>query len=199
MCKVITITAPSSAGKDTILNEIIKRGESLNVKPVVSTTNRPPREYEIDGVDYHFITYEEIMKKLKNEEFIEHREYNTKFGKWIYGITKDSINIESDYVYVCIVDFRGLVELDTFCKRNNIKFKSYYLSVSNWNRLYRSLNREKNCSDEKVEEMCRRLIDDMQNVSVAKNYVDEVIYNETKYDFENTINKILEYVNSPLP
>lgn len=55
---------------------------------VVTTTSRPQREGEKDGVDYHFISKEEFSEKIKNNEFLEYVEY----GGNLYGTGKDEIS-----------------------------------------------------------------------------------------------------------
>ena len=54
MKNIIVICGFSSLGKDTILNELIKR--NANLYPIVSQTSRPKRERETDGLEYEFIS-----------------------------------------------------------------------------------------------------------------------------------------------
>lgn len=98
--KVITLTGSSASGKDFLLNEILK--DNKGVKPVISVTTRPKRDGEVDGVDYKFISIEEFSRLLSAKEMIEFREYNTVEGVWYYGVSKDSIDVNSDDTYVVI-------------------------------------------------------------------------------------------------
>ncbi len=91
MNKLIIISAPSGAGKTTIVREIMK-SEELKLMFSVSATSRKPREHEIDGKDYYFLTVDEFNNKIKNQEFIEWEEvYNNQF----YGTLKS----EKDRVF----------------------------------------------------------------------------------------------------
>ena len=68
--KIIALYGMSGAGKDTILNKIIEDyGEELNLNPIVSCTTRPPREGEVDGVAYHFLSNENFANKVVNSLF----------------------------------------------------------------------------------------------------------------------------------
>lgn len=79
--KFIVISGPSGVGKGTIFNKLFKE---LNAWYSVSTTTRSPREGEVDGVNYFFITKEEFLKKIEAGEFLEYNYYNENY----YGTSK---------------------------------------------------------------------------------------------------------------
>jgi guanylate kinase len=62
--KVIIVSAPSGAGKSTIIQYILSKGADLSFS--VSATSRPPRGTEQNGVEYYFLSLEEFMEKVKN-------------------------------------------------------------------------------------------------------------------------------------
>ena len=70
--KLIIFAGVSSAGKNTIMNELLKTGQYHDI---ITSTTRLPREndgvMEQDGVDYHFLTTEQAVEKLKAGEYIE--------------------------------------------------------------------------------------------------------------------------------
>ena len=70
--KMLIFSAPSGGGKTTIVKAVLKQFPELAFS--VSTTSRPQRPNEINGVDYYFISTEEFRKKIANEEFIEWQE-----------------------------------------------------------------------------------------------------------------------------
>ena len=82
---IITITGPSGTGKNTISQELIKRDPRINY--FVTATTRPPRAYEKDGKDYYFLTKEDFIKKLDNNEFIEWSEH---YGNY-YGALRSEV------------------------------------------------------------------------------------------------------------
>ena len=109
--KIICLVSPMGAGKDTILKEVIKE---YNINPLISYTDRPIRNGETNGVEYNFVTEEEIYRMMYNEEFIETRIYNTEFGDWVYGLAKNSIDLYSENNYIVILDFKGLISLKEY-------------------------------------------------------------------------------------
>lgn len=89
--KIIIFSAPSGSGKTTILNRV--REQYTNLKFSVSCTTRLPRENEVDGIDYKFITEEEFKQKIDNDEFVEYEEvYPGQF----YGTLKSAVNEKLD-------------------------------------------------------------------------------------------------------
>ena len=71
--KFIVIAAPSGSGKTTIVNKLIKE-KDLDLHFSVSATSRDPRKNEVNGENYFFITKEEFVRKVSNNEFIEWEE-----------------------------------------------------------------------------------------------------------------------------
>ncbi len=71
--KLLILTAPSGAGKTTILRHVLARfGERLAFS--VSATTRPPRPGEVDGVDYYFLSNREFLDKVAEGAFVEYEE-----------------------------------------------------------------------------------------------------------------------------
>jgi guanylate kinase len=83
---IFILSSPSGAGKTTIYKNIL--AQDKDIKPSISITTRPPRLNEIDGQDYFFITQEQFVAKLDNNEFIEHAEV---FGNH-YGTPKEPVD-----------------------------------------------------------------------------------------------------------
>lgn len=70
--KLVIISAPSGAGKTTIVNHLLRKGLSLEFS--VSATTRSPRGKEKNGREYYFISIEDFRKKIENNEFVEWQE-----------------------------------------------------------------------------------------------------------------------------
>ena len=84
--KCIIISAPSGAGKTTIVKRLMQAGLGLEFS--VSAASRKPREGEIDGKDYYFISSEEFKKKIQNGDLLEWQEvYKDQF----YGTLKSEV------------------------------------------------------------------------------------------------------------
>lgn len=67
---LIILSGPSGSGKDTILAELKKRDQSVQLS--VSLTTRAPRDWEIDGFHYHFVTEEEFKRRLADNDILEY-------------------------------------------------------------------------------------------------------------------------------
>lgn len=83
---LIVVSSPSGGGKGTILSELFKRNE--NLKMSVSATTRSPREGEVDGVHYYFISKEEFKAKIENGEMLEYANYVSNY----YGTPKAPVD-----------------------------------------------------------------------------------------------------------
>ena len=82
---LIVLSGPSGVGKGTIAKLLIERNE--NVKLSVSCTTRSPRDGEIDGKEYFFITKTEFQEKIKENGFLEYSEHFEN----LYGTPKDFV------------------------------------------------------------------------------------------------------------
>ena len=74
MAKVFVITGPSGVGKGTLISQLLERVPGLELS--VSATTREPREGEIDGRDYHFLSAEEFDRRIEREDFLEFATYS---------------------------------------------------------------------------------------------------------------------------
>ena len=84
--QIIVISAPSGAGKGTIIKKLLENN-SKDRWLSVSATSRKPRTGEKDGVNYYFITEDELKNKIKEEYFLEYTNYAGNY----YGTPKEYI------------------------------------------------------------------------------------------------------------
>ena len=71
--RLVIVSAPSGAGKTTIVNHLLEHG--LDLEFSVSATTRPPRGNEKNGKEYWFLSPEEFRKRVENKEFAEQVRY----------------------------------------------------------------------------------------------------------------------------
>jgi len=83
-----TISAPSGAGKTSLVAELLKRTPQLSVS--VSHTTRPMRPGEQDGVNYHFVRHEVFQQMLGESAFLEHAQVFDNF----YGTSQAWVESE---------------------------------------------------------------------------------------------------------
>lgn len=108
MSKFIIVSAPSGAGKTTIVHEIMKTIPELEFS--ISATSRAPRENEKDGVDYNFLCVDGFKSAIANNELLEWEEvYPNQF----YGTLNAQVDTakEAGKVLVFDVDVDGGVTL----------------------------------------------------------------------------------------
>lgn len=88
----VILVGHGGSGKDHLKKKLLDRG----FKQSVSYTTRPPRSFEMNDVDYHFVSEETFKMMIHNDEF---REYNI-FGehKWYYGTSKEEFNKSNLFV-----------------------------------------------------------------------------------------------------
>jgi len=84
--RVLIISAPSGAGKTTLVNHLLKSGLPLAFS--VSATSRKPRSHEVNGREYYFIRTAEFKRKIKAGEFVEWQEV---YENHYYGTLKTEI------------------------------------------------------------------------------------------------------------
>lgn len=84
--KCIIFSAPSGAGKTTIVHELLSLNNNLSFS--VSATSRDPRPNEIDGKDYHFLSVETFKKRIANNDFVEWEEV---YPDHFYGTLKSEV------------------------------------------------------------------------------------------------------------
>lgn len=84
--KMIVFTAPSGAGKSTVVRHLLNKFSELAFS--VSATTRPPRTGEENGKHYYFITSEDFQKRIDNGEFIE---WEQVYPGLFYGTLKSEV------------------------------------------------------------------------------------------------------------
>jgi len=85
--KLIIFSAPSGAGKTTIVRHLLNK--DLNLEFSISATSRGKRHTETDGKDYYFLTPDEFRKKIDNNEFLEWEEV---YVGTYYGTLKSEVD-----------------------------------------------------------------------------------------------------------
>jgi len=84
--KLIVISAPSGAGKTSIVHFLLGKTDALSFS--VSACSRARRDNETDGIDYHFLTVDEFQKEIKEDSFLEWEEvYRNQY----YGTLKSEV------------------------------------------------------------------------------------------------------------
>ena len=88
--KLFIISGSSGVGKGTVIKELLKHAGNLSLS--VSSTTRKPREGEVHGKNYYFLSKDEFENAIKNDEFLEWAEFSSNK----YGTSKKTVEEQLD-------------------------------------------------------------------------------------------------------
>ena len=177
MYKIIALIGEAGSGKDYIMKKVLAAApERFN--EIISCTTRPPREGEVDGVNYFFIDPEEFAYKVLNYEMIE----ATSFNDWFYGTSYEALRTGVPNIGVFNPD--GIRALQG---RPDIELIVYKVQCSDKTRLLRQLNRENNPN---VDEIVRRYKTDKEDFcDLEFEYI--TLPNEVEGDLDQAIKTLM--------
>lgn len=177
MFKIIALIGEAGSGKDSIMQNILKK-RPLVFNEIISCTTRPMREGEVEGVNYFYLTPEEFTDKVLNGEMLE----ATNFNNWFYGTSYDSLR--PDCLNIGVFNPDGIRAMS---KMSDLDVTVYKIVCSDKMRLLRQLNREQHPN---VDEIIRRYKTDKKDFFDLEFYYTEV-KNEDKEDLDLATNTIL--------
>jgi guanylate kinase len=104
---LIVISGPSGAGKGTICKALVEKHDDIFVS--VSATTRNPREGEVDGVNYHFLSKQEFLERIAEDDFLEYAEV---YGNY-YGTPKSNVQemLDSGKNVILEIDIQGALKV----------------------------------------------------------------------------------------
>ena len=178
---LILISAPSGAGKTSLVNEIIDRDDLL-IKSVSHTT-RAKRPGEEESIDYFFTTESEFNQMVSNNDFIEHAEV---FGNF-YGTSKNYVeeNLDSGFDVILEIDWQGARQIQSV-KREAV---SIFIAPPTKQELENRLRKRGKDSEETISIRMSQATSDMKKAD-AYNYV---VVNDS---FETATNQLLTIISA---
>ena len=104
---LIVISGPSGAGKGTICKRFMERNK--NVALSVSATTRSPRNGEVEGVNYYFMSKEKFKEKINDNDFLEYAEVYDNY----YGTPKSNVQemLDSGKDVILEIDIQGALKV----------------------------------------------------------------------------------------
>lgn len=156
MGKIYYLMGKSASGKDTVYKRLLK--ECPKIRPIVPYTTRPMREGETDGIEYHFITADELERFQKSGKIIEVRTYKTSEGPWSYATIDDGCIERGKETYLAIGTLESYEKLRDYFGADMIV--PLYLEVDDNLRRERALLRENSQKIPNYAEMNRRFLAD---------------------------------------
>lgn len=156
---MIVLVGESASGKSSIEKHLVK---NYGYNKIVSYTTREPREGEVDGIDYHFISVEQF-KSLKEQSFFAE---TAIYNNWYYGVAKEDCTDDK----VAVLTPHGLRQIS---KIKDINAISFYINVPRRDRFIKILQR-----GDSIEESYRRNLSDVGMFDGIWDEVDYVINND---------------------
>lgn len=184
---LVILSGVAGAGKDTIKREIIKRMD--NVKFIPAYTTRPPREGDVPGQTYVFLSKEEFEEKIRNNEIYEYDIHHNHY----YGTSKQFLDEGAKHgIIIKDIDVNGTEILKNTLK--DIKIVTIFLRVPKEELRHRLENRVDKPSEGEIilrlnrfdyEESKISLYDYVlknDNLEKAVNIIEEIIRQESKFE-----------------
>lgn len=186
--KLIIISAPSGCGKSTIIHDLTQRG-NIDMTFSVSATNRKPREGEIDGVHYHFLSTSEFHDSIASGDFLEYEEvYPGRF----YGTLKSEINraLDAGSNIVLDIDVKGGINVK---KLYGDRALSIFIEPPSVEELRRRLENRGTESREVIDERISRAEFEL---SLAPQFDVVVINDNLEQAIDRTEQLIIDFIGS---
>ena len=175
------VTAPSGAGKTSLVNELLHQIKNLLVS--VSHTTRPIRPGEKNGKNYHFIDERRFLSMLSNGDFLETADvYGYKYGtssKWV------SAELGSGNDVILEIDWQGAIQI----KRQFPGACSIFILPPSLEALIDRLHKRQQDDDETI---ARRMAQAKEVISHVKD-ADYAVVNDR---FDETVNEVSSIIQS---
>lgn len=184
--EIIIISSVSGGGKNTIIREIFKSYPD-KFRVAITATTRKPRSNERHGKDYYFLSKEEFIKMIENNQLIEYAKVHENY----YGIPLWELHkaLEEKRILILNIDYQGM---RTIKNKFNNKVLSIFLmppSKEVW------LERLKKRNTESEEELKIRIYEGEKEIEAAKEY-DYVVIND---DLERCKEEIISILKKEIP
>ena len=177
--RLFVITAPSGAGKTSLVHALMEREPSLRFS--VSYTTRPKRPSEVNGRDYFFVSRERFEQMIEAGEFLEHARVFDNF----YGTSRQQVerSLASGQSLILEIDWQGALQI----RRTMPECVSIFILPPSRQELERRLRGRGTDSDEVI---ARRLSDAASDMKHWTEF-DYVIVND---DFDRAVAELQETV-----
>ena len=193
MGKIFYIMGKSASGKDRIYY-VLAGDRELNFRKLILYTTRPIRAGEENGVQYYF-TDENKRKEFQEKGLlIESRSYDTVHGVWSYFTADDGqINLDKG-------NYLGIGTLESYHKMKEYFGEDcvvpLYIQVEDGERLERAIKREREQTNPRYAELCRRFLADQEDFSEDKIRDARIDRRFENDNLDNCVRNIINYVNS---
>lgn len=176
--KLIIVSGPSGSGKSTV-TKIVK--DKLNIPLSISATTRNPRDGEIDGKDYFFLSKEEFKNKIANDEFYEYAEV---YGNY-YGTLKKTVeeNLDKGLNVILEIDVQGAL----IAKEKKKDAVLVFFRTKDMDILEKRLRDRKTDSEEVIQTR-------LKNAETELKYEDKYNYTIINENLDDSIQELIDII-----
>lgn len=181
--KLVLYTGSSGVGKGTIMAELLKKND--NIRLSVSNTTRQPRDGEIDGVHYNFVTKEQFESLIKEDGYLEYAQYCDNY----YGTPKRQVEdmLEKGYFVFLEIEVQGGLQI----MEKYPDVLSIFILPPSMESLSRRLHRR---GTESEEVIAKRLA----QAEFEMSFKDKYKYNVINDDLDEAVNNVLDILKNEL-
>lgn len=186
--KVFIVSAPSGAGKTSIVTKAVERlSKQIPISRVVTYTTRQPRANEVNGVDYNFVSHQDFENKMKSGFFLETTNYNGK----LYGSPASILtDLDLGKPFIFITDIEGVKNLSKFFE-NSVKI---WLNAPSFSELRRRIISRNTESAHQIDERLKLAENEIKEAEKSRLFDYKIINNE----FETTIEELVGLIKNLL-
>jgi len=188
MGKLFIISAPSGAGKTSLVKATLENiGEQCSLALVITYTTKKPRDGDINGKDYHFLTVEQFEQKIQEDFFLE---WSLAYGHY-YGSPKNIVSsLEQGCSSIMILDRSGAQTISNLISESIL----IWISVSEIDILRQRLLLRKSENFEQIHTrilLAQKEIEEENNKKVFKYTVNNDIFARALLELESIIKREL--------
>lgn len=189
--RVIIISGPSGSGKSTVVQRLIQTCD-LPLQLSVSATTRPPRQGEIDGRDYFFLTDAEFQARRERGEFLEYKEVFGR-GYW-YGTLKSEVSAgrNAGKWVILEIDVQGALSV----LRDEPEAITIFVHPGSMDELERRLRNRGTESEEAIQ---RRLDVAAEELALRRHYTHEVVNETIEHTVQQMCQLLAQYHGEKIP
>ncbi len=179
---LVVLSGPSGVGKGTVRKALFEM-EGHDLVYSISMTTRPPREGEIDGDDYYFVSKEEFERRIKEDAFLEWAQFVGHY----YGTPKDKVEeqLKQGHEVVLEIEVQGALQVRE--RMSDAVF--VFIAPPNKETLYRRLLRRGTESNETIQ---KRMDKAEREFPLAHKY-DYIVVND---EVRNAADRILAIIRA---
>lgn len=178
---LVVLSGPAGSGKDTVITELFK--SDIDITKSVSMTTRAPREGEVDGIDYIFVSEEDFLDAVDDGQLLEYARYGINY----YGTPKGPVDkwLDDGHIVILKIDVEGAGNI----RKLYPDTVSIFIMPPSMQILEKRL-RDRGSEDE--EDVLRRLRIAFNEIERCRNEYDYVVINDDLQDAVDDIKTIIK-------